>query len=460
MSFENGLFIFRRDYRIIDNHGLLLANTKCKNVFTIFIFTPEQVGSSNQYKSNNCVQFMIESLEELSDEISKKGGKLYSFYGDNIKIINEVVKKFNIDYICFNMDYTPYSLKRDNEIIHFSKKHGIECEMIGDYYLHEPGTILNSTNNPYQKFTPYYNSCVKKIVDKPISYKKINFVKKQIFLSNTISLNDAFLKFTKENKNILLHGGRSNAIVCLKRALKTQTKYSQTHNDLDKNTTQLSAFIKFGCLSIREIYWAFKPHGFHDLIRQLIWRDFYMNILYFFPYVLGKPMKPAYSKIKWHHNSRWLESWKKGETGFPIVDAGMREMNKTGFMHNRSRLIVASFLVKTLLINWQHGEKYFATMLTDYDVASNNGNWQWIASTGADSQPYFRIFNPWLQSEEYDPDAKYIKKWIPELAEISPKEIHKWYNYWTEYKNIYTKPICDYEAQKEMALQMYKKIYS
>jgi deoxyribodipyrimidine photo-lyase len=193
------------------------------------------------------------------------------------------------------------------------------------------------------------------------------------------------------------------------------------------------------------------------LMRQLIWRDFYANILYSFPRVLGHGLKEKYNKIHWHHNKKWFEDWKKGQTGFPLIDAGMRELNTTGYMHNRARLVVASFLVKTLLINWQDGEEYFATKLTDYDPASNNGNWQWIAGSGADSQPYFRIFNPWRQAEEYDYECKYIKKWIPELKDVPNRAIHKWNSEYNNYKDSgYVKPICDYEEQKEKVLKMYK----
>ena len=173
-------------------------------------------------------------------------------------------------------------------------------------------------------------------------------------------------------------------------------------------------------------------------------------------------MKPSYDKIRWHKNTKWLNAWKTGTTGFPVVDAGMRQLAETGYMHNRARLITSSFLIKVLLIDWQDGEKYFAQHLTDYDPASNNGNWQWGASTGADSQPYFRIFNPWLQSEEYDPDAEYIKQWVPELREVESKVIHQWYKYSDEkeFKGIkYPAPIVDYSKQKEIALKMYSSVF-
>ena len=457
MKFENGLFIFRRDFRVVDNNGLIFSNSKCKNLFGCFIFTPEQVGNSNPYKSNNAVQFMIESLEDLN---SKMHEKLMTFYGDNIKVLKNLIISCKIDYICFNKDYTPYALKRDEEILELCKKHGIECDIIPDYYLHEPGTILSVSGTPYQKFTPFYNTCMKKKVQPVSSNKNILFSSKT-GIDNMISLKTAMSKFTKINPAILIHGGRENGLAALSIAKKTQKHYSQTHNDLDKQTTMLSAFIKFGCISIREVYSAFKSKNYHDLIRQLIWRDFYINSLYSYPHVLGKSMKPNYNKIKWHKNERYLHAWKTGETGFPVVDAAMRQLNATGYMHNRARLIVASFLVKTLLLDWREGEEYFATKLTDYDPASNNGNWQWIAGTGADSQPYFRIFNPWQQSQNFDPNAVYIKHFVPELKDVPAKNLHNWNKYHSEFKGlIYPTPIVDYTEQKEDALHMYKSIFT
>jgi deoxyribodipyrimidine photo-lyase len=327
-----------------------------------------------------------------------------------------------------------------------------------DYYLHEPGTIVNGTGHPYQKFTPYYHTALKKPVQPPAKQRKLHLKQSQAVVPNKISLSEALSKFTHDNPDILVHGGRSEAIKTLKSALRTQSHYSKTRNDLDAHTTLLSAYIKFGCVSIREVYKTLR--SYRELIRQLIWRDFYANVLYSFPKNLGKSMKPAYNKIRWHHNNNWLNAWKKGETGFPIVDAGMRELNVTGYMHNRARLITSSFLIKTLLIDWREGEEYFAQQLTDYDPASNNGNWQWTAGTGTDSQPYFRVLNPWLQQEEYDKDCNYIKKWIPELKELDPKVIHKWNDEWKNYKDIkYHKPICNYEEQKKKVLQMYKDIH-
>ncbi|NBU98349.1 MAG: deoxyribodipyrimidine photo-lyase, partial [Spirochaetia bacterium] len=261
---------------------------------------------------------------------------------------------------------------------------------------------------------------------------------------------EPYIKFTKYKETV---EALKQEIKTLKTAVRTQTHYPKTHNDLDKETTQLSAYIKFGCISIREAYKAL--HGKTAIIRQLIWRDFYANILYSFPHVLGHAMKQKYNKVKWHHNSSWFKKWCKGETGFPVVDACMKQINTTGYMHNRGRLIVASFLTKTLLIDWREGEKYFAKMLTDYDPASNNGNWQWVASTGADSQPYFRIFNPWEQARNFDPHCKFIKQWLPDLKDVPEKDILNWDSEWEKYKDLkYPKPMVDYKKQKELALKM------
>ena len=465
MKFENGLFIFRRDFRIIDNNGLLEIEKKCKNVYGCFIFTPEQIGRTNSYKSNNAVQFMIESLDDLNHNYMD--GNLMTFYGKNIKVITELISILKLDYICFNRDYSPYALERDEEIMELCKKKNIVCESTPDYYLFEPGTILSGSDQPYQKFTPFYHTCLSQNHGKhripPVARgKKIHF---KSYSGNaihglSISLKVAMNKFTKINPEILVHGGRENGKHVLQIAVKTQRHFVATHNELAKQTSLLSSYIKFGCLSIREVYHAFK--GNHGLIRQLIWRDFFANLLYSFPHVLGKAMKPNYNKIKWHHNKSWLHAWETGTTGFPIVDAGMRELNASGYMHNRSRLIVSSFLIKTLLQDWRVGEMYFATKLTDYDPASNNGNWQSQAGTGADSQPYFRIYNPWEQSKKHDPDAIYIKKWIPELANVPAKVIHQWNEYYNDSEFVkidYPKPIVDYYKQKELALNMYRAAF-
>ena len=456
-KFENGLFIFRRDLRIIDNNGLNLLNDKCKNIYTIFIFTPEQVGTGNKYKSDNSVQFMIESLQDLASQISKAGGHLYTFFGHNDKVVADCIKAWDINVVCFNLDITPYARERDEKIIKLCEHKKTYVMYDFDYYLCEPGTIVNGSKEPYQKFTPYYNTAKKIKVEKPTGKRHLSLKRGDSHIPNKITLDEAMKKFVgNENPDILVHGGRQEAIKQMRIASKNITHYAQTRDELSKPTSQLSAYIKFGNISIREVYYAFKSN--HAFIRQLYWRDFYSGVLYSFPRVLGHALKPKYDKIKWHHNEKWFNAWCKGITGIPAVDSGMRQLNATGYMVNRARLIVASFLVKTLLIDWRKGEEYFASKLIDYDVASNNGNWQWISGGGADSQQYTRIFNPFTQAKEHDSKCEYIKTWIPELKDVDNEIILNWETEWQNHKEIkYPKPIIDYSEQRKKALDMYAK---
>ena len=454
-KFENGLFIFRRDLRIIDNNGLNLLNDKCKNVYTIFIFTPEQVGSGNKYKSDNSVQFMIESLEDLSSQISKAGGHLYTFYGHNDKVIADCIKAWDINIVCFNLDITPYAKERDNKIIELCHRMKTYIMYDYDYYLHEPGSIVSGGGTPYQKFTPYYDTAKKIKVEKPASKRQLHLKRSEAHIPNKITLDLAMKKFTTVNPDILVRGGRVNALKQLRIAAKNIKHYTKTRDDLSKPTSQLSAYIKFGNVSIREVYYSFKSN--HPFIRQLYWRDFYGQVMYNFPRVLGHGLNKKYDKIKWHDNKRWFDAWSKGVTGIPIVDASQRQLLQTGWTHNRGRMISSSILIKILLIDWREGERFYAEHLVDYDVANNNGGWQWSSGSGADSQPFFRYFNPYTQSKEHDPKCEYIKTWIPELKDISNEDIHNWNTSWENHKDCkYPKPIVDFAEQREKSIKMYK----
>ena len=452
---ENGLFIFRRDLRIVDNNGLNFLSELCNNIYTIFIFTPEQVGSGNKYKSDNSVQFMIESLEDLSSEIRKQGGHLYTFYGKNNKVIADCIKAWDINVVAFNLDITPYARERDDEIVKMCQRMKIFVTYDHDYYLTEPGSILNGSGESYVKFTPYYNQAKTKAVEKPIT-KKLHFKSSEAYIPNKITLDSAMKKFVgEENADILVRGGRSEALKQLRIAAKNIKHYAETRDELSKPTSQLSAYIKFGNVSIREVYHAFKSN--HSFIRQLYWRDFYGQVLYNHPNVLGHSLNKKYDKIKWHHNERWFEAWKKGITGIPIVDASQRQLLQTAWTHNRGRMISSSILIKILLIDWREGERFYAEHLVDYDVANNNGGWQFSSGGGSDAQPYFRYFNPYTQSKEHDPKCEYIKRWIPELKDVPNEDIHNWDTAWEKHKDCgYPKPIVDYKEQREKSIKMYK----
>lgn len=464
---QNGLFIFRRDFRIKDNVGLIEACKRSKHLYTCFIFTPEQVSDQNAYRSQNAIQFMIESLVELRQNIQEAGGTLMTMYGSHDTTIQYLVDELDIDCVYFNKDYTPYAVERDNQVLQLCEKKGIRCEHFEDYYLYTPGTVTTGSGMPYKKYTPFYDAVLNTHV-KPVSKyvcSKLAPMNGPMLdnLKHTIGLDVAHRKYASNNENILVHGGRTHALIKLKNGLREQANYDEERDFFFNKTTHLSAYIKFGCVSIREVYYSFlKKYGLHHgLIRELIWREFFAHVLYGYPEVVGKSYQKRFQVLKWENKRAQFEKWKSGNTGFPLVDACMRELNTTGYMHNRGRMTVASFLIKTLLIDWRWGEQYFARQLTDYDLASNNGNWQGISGTGVDMKPYFRDMNPWIQSVKYDKNAEYIKKWVPELENVEPSHIHKWYEQHTNsmYKQIkYPEPIVDYDLQKKKMLNMYESV--
>lgn len=461
--YKKGLFIFRRDFRLDFNKGFSECMKECHTIIPLFIFTHTQIGDNNKYKSLPSIQFMIESLDDLNTQLERKDGRLFTKYGDINKVINSIIKSEQIEAIYVNMDYTPYSKNRDQVIMNICKDNSIQFKRYHDVCLFEPGTILTDNGDTYQKFTPFYHKCINRIHN--IERKNKTSFHKNWFSECknsefTISLNEAYTTLTLPNKNIIVNGGRSNGLEIIKK-LDSFDNYSKCRDQLSYKTTMMSAFLKYGCISPVEVFNKVLEisNKQNALLRQLIWRDFYIHILDAFPRVLqGKSLKTKYDAIKWTNNKSFIQNWKKGTTGFPVVDACMRQLNTVGYMHNRGRLITASFLIKNLQVDWRIGEKYFAQKLVDYDPAANNGNWQWVSGSGADSQPYFRIFNPWTQSEKFDKNCIYIKKWIPELQDVPSKHIHKWDEHYHKYPSIqYSKPIIDYKSSREKAIQLYKK---
>jgi deoxyribodipyrimidine photo-lyase len=373
-----------------------------------------------------------------------------------------MIVELKLDAVFFNKDYTPYAVQRDNQTAALCKKQNVQCISSQDYYLFEPGAVLSGSKTAYKKFTPFYDEILKKHIQripKPLLLSNTKVESLSVFTNVSSfpkqNLQTLKTKFVKENPNILVHGGRTEGLRTLNRAVNTLNHYDDTRDELILSTSHLSAYIKFGCISVREVFSQFqKKYGAKcGFLRELIWREFFAHVLFAYPQLTDK------RGIRWSSNERWFSLWTKGETGFPIVDAGMRELNKTGYMHNRCRMVVASFLIKTLGINWEKGEKYFAQMLTDYDVASNNGNWQSISGSGVDMKPFYRDMNPWIQSAKFDPQAEYIKKWVSELKDVAPKVIHKWdeFSQKPEYKDVYLKPMVDYKKQKDIVLELYKK---
>ena len=406
---EIHIFLFRRDFRIHDNLALNRLIAECGSsgsIFPMFIFNPAQIyAKNNPYFSNNCVQFMIESLDDLDKHIHVNYYESNDGSSGDIDVFVELSKKYKIKTIAYNKDYSPFAIKRDGIIEEWASEHGIRIITEEDYTLYPMGAIRNNKDEPYKVFTPFYKKSL------AIKVKPVSGGGGGVLNLNVIKHIKRFDKhrYYEPNDDIAVRGGRDKA---LERFKKIMTDYAKTRDypAMDK-TTRLSAYIKFGCVSIREVYYNYK--NVKELQRELLWREFYANILYYFPHVLGNAFKEQYDNVKWTNNKEWFKRWCQGKTGYAMVDAGMAQLNKTGWMHNRLRMITAMFLTKDLLIDWRWGEKYFATKLVDYDPASNNGGWQWSASTGTDSQPYFRIFNPDLQLKRYDKDYEYIRTWIP-----------------------------------------------
>ena len=460
------IFIFRRDFRLIDNLGLIECAKKSSSILPIFIFTPEQV-ENNEYFSSNSFQFMLNALENLNQELVEKyNSKIHYFYGDNVSVLKKIRKEYEYDAIYFNMDYTLYAKKRDSEIKKFSEDNNIKCTMIEDYLLMPISTYLKADGDPFLVYGPFKKNAKAKSQSKDFSVPKPNKMKIDKFenleLSNLYNLKKLEKYYTK-NPNLLISLENTNRESVLK-VLKNIDKfinYAEERNTLIQPTTMLSAYIKYGIISIREVYhYIVEEFGIeHGLIDQLYWREFYFYIAYYIPRVLeGKSLKEKYDGIEWENNKKNIEAWKNGLTGFPAVDAGMREMNTTGYMHNRARLITSGILIKILNCDWRIGEKYFAQMLLDYDPIVNNGNWQWSSSSGADSQPYFRIMSPWKQAIDHDQDCEYIKKWIPELKDVPSKDILKWDITSKKYKGKtdYPEPIVNYGEMRKKIVNVYK----
>lgn len=461
---ENGLFIFHRDFRIVDNIGLINAAKKCDKLYTCFVFTPEQV-NKNAYKSVNTVQFMIESLHHLQDEISKEGGKLIIIYDDTIDALKNLIKELKIEGIFLNEDYTPYAKERTKKVEELCDKNKIHCEKSQDYYINEPGTVLNGKGETYVSFALFYESYfLMHEFKSPSKYNVNNLSKTTKPIDDTITINDAMKMFVKEeNKHLAVRGGRNLGLQVLQAALKKMKDYKNSRDKMSEETSMLSAYIKYGCVSIREILTKvrIKYSSHHEFIRLLIWRDFYMHLLSENPEALDGLTNSKMRKIRWSTNKEYLKKWKEGNTGFPIVDAGMRQMNKTGYMHNRCRMIVATFLSKVLYLDWKEGEKYFAQKLVDYDVSSNLGNWQAIVGGSLYAMPWFHILSPWTQSEQNDKDLEYIKTWVTELKDVPDKHIHKWYKYYKRHTDTeYPKPCVDFDKRRDEYMIKIKDLLS
>ncbi|ANE55699.1 deoxyribodipyrimidine photo-lyase [Methylomonas sp. DH-1] len=420
--YRTSLFIFRRDLRLADNTALNAALQSSQRVLACFVFDPRQI-EAHPYRSQPALQFMLESLNDLQTQCLAHGGRLYLF-GERPEAVVELLhRQQSIEAVFVNRDYTPFSRQRDRELELCCEKLGIGFHSHADLLLNEPERVLTDKGLPYQVFTAFH----KKAVQNPVAAAE-GLASGRFYKAVVDADRPELLKSLSQPQQNALAGGRQAALQHLA-ALAACRDYSQTRDFPELDTTShLSPYLKFGCCSVREAYQAIQVQlgPDHALLRQLYWRDFFSHIAYHFPHVFGHAFDRRLDGLRWRNAQDDFWAWANGQTGFPIVDAAMRELNQTGWMHNRLRMVAASFLVKDLHVSWRWGERYFAQHLLDYDPCVNNGNWQWAASTGCDAQPYFRIFNPWLQQKKFDPDCRYIKTWLPELQGYSAKAIHNW----------------------------------
>jgi len=400
------LFLFHRDFRSVDNTSLnaLKKAVGSTPIVPIFIFTPEQVTKENAYYNEKAIQFMIHGLLDITH--------LQTFFGDIIDVLQSLFESNTITHLGFNLDYTPYALERTRKVQRLCKRHGVEVIAEEDYTLIPLNTIRDG--GYYKVFNAFYERMKKLAIPKP-TRKKITFSAQRLRVKH-----DYRFKIPRRLQRNAGHP-RLEALAILRKSFKN---YDETRSIPSVETTHLSKYIKFGSVSIREVYHALsrtsKRSG--DLVRQVIWHDFYAALMFYLPVdeTLGGG-NIQHKKITWSTNRRLFKAWCEGKTGFPIIDAGMRQLNETGWMHNRVRLLTSNFLSLLLGINWRWGERYFAQHLVDYDPSSNNLNWQFSAQVGTDRNPFLRIYNPITQEEKYDPEGVYVKRWLgDDLHTIKP----------------------------------------
>ena len=415
---EISIFWFRRDLRIDDNIGLYNALKSGSKVLPIFIFDPEILNHFSD-KKNFQVGFLIQFVKELDAKLRELGSSLSVFHKSPIDVFEVLTQKYNVKEVYFNQDYEPSIIRRDDELRRFLVTKGVKVYSSNDQLILKPGDVLKSDSTPYTIFTPFANRW-KVIVNQ--SLELIQSVTSECFVSNFLKPENALTyNYDSLSYEFDYQNNKLNSF-----PLEIIQNYHLTRDfpALENGTSHLGIHLRFGTISIRKLVSIAQSLN-EQFLNELIWREFFMHILYHFPHVERGSFKHRYDVIEWRNNEDEFNTWCNGTTGIPLVDAGMRELNNTGFMHNRIRMVVASYLTKHLLIDWRWDEAYFAQHLADYELSSNNGNWQWAAGSGCDAAPYFRIFNPYRQQERFDPNFEYIKRWVPEYQSENYQKLLK-----------------------------------
>ena len=425
------VFWFRRDLRFEDNHGLFQALSQGIPVLPLFIFD-RQILDKLLDRKDARITFLHQELRRMNRVLQNRGSRLWVHYGEISDIWKNLSKMEGIQGVFTNQDYEPYAIQRDQEVKRILTAKNIKFNTFKDQVIFEKDDILNSQNQPYKVFTPYsrkWRESLHEMDMLPFQSKELSNQFVQCPPSEIIALGE--LGFEKANQIF------PTQII----DKKTIENYDTTRNFPGiEGTSRFGIHLRFGTISIRNCVRFALRHN-TSWLNQLIWREFFMMILHHFPYVVHEPFRSKYKDMQWANNGHDFQTWCEGKTGYPLVDAGMRELNQTGFMHNRVRMVTASFLVKHLQVNWQWGERYFAEKLLDYDLSANNGNWQWAAGCGCDAVPFFRIFNPITQQKKFDPQFQYIKKWVPEFGQSN-----------------YPNPMVDHRWAREEALRMFRSL--
>lgn len=474
--FDSALMWFRRDLRMADNAALYAALKAARRVYCVFVYDTEILDVLPS-RTDRRVEFILQSVDELGRELAAHGGQLIVLHGSARVEIPRLAVKLGVPAVYANHDYEPAALARDAAVAEALDP----CAFLTrkDQVIFEKDEILTQGGTPFSVFTPYKNAWLKKLSPfflkaYPVDQYAGNLAKAPGKF-RALSLTD--LGFSATNLQALgIAGGTLAAQKLLADFAPRMARYRDARDfPAKKGPSYLSVHLRFGTISIRELArraWQAGQEGGGEgaatWLSELVWRDFYFMILHHHPRVVTRAFKPAYDAIRWPNDTALFEAWCAGRTGYPIVDAAMRQLKQTGYMHNRLRMIAASFLVKDLLVDWRRGEKYFADQLNDFDLSANNGGWQWAASTGCDAQPYFRIFNPVTQSERFDADGAFIRRYVPELARCDARSIHAPWTMSPDARRAagviigrdYPAPVVDHAVARLQALELFKAVKS
>lgn len=452
---------FRRDLRITDNTALQACVSFADQIVPVYILSDWK--SSHRWTGPHRQQFLCGSLEALDQSLRTIGGRLIIRQGDAFEELERLLRETKATAIFFNRDPDPFGREVEKKLFRLADTHGIQVVDCKDVCIHERDEVLTGSGGPFRVFTPYSKAWGK--LPRPESTGKIRslVVPKSVKSQPFPSLRTWGLSASGE----ILEPGEKAARARMKKFLgHPLASYAEVRNfPADEGTSRLSQDLRYGLLSIRELFQkceeaagalpASGRKGAQTYMSELIWREFYMQVLWHSPDVLEQEFNPVFRGMKWPGKKEHFARWCEGETGFPLVDAAMRQLNQTGFMHNRARMIVAMFLTKDLHLDWRLGESYFMQQLTDGEIASNNGGWQWSAGTGADAAPYFRIQNPWTQTKRYDSDGEYVRRWVPELREVAAEKFFTPPKDGKPLAKSYPAPIVDHSEAREKTLKLY-----